>query len=202
MNLCCIKALLLNKGLIISIIPSILSLVTIVFNYRQTKIQNNQFERNYKLQKEQFETTLQLQKKRYEAEINENKENLRIQRKPYFVVSNSVCGCNGNSDHHISIKLKNERNGNAFKIYLPESIDVSNGVAIHRQEVLTNTVITIGKELVSEWGYNNTLSGFKFSIIDKFEDAAQLKYKQNFIFKLSDALHVQIMNWSDPVLVD
>ena len=51
MNLCCIKALLLNKGLIISIIPSILSLVTIVFNYRQTKIQNNQFERNYKLQK-------------------------------------------------------------------------------------------------------------------------------------------------------
>lgn len=113
-----------------------------------------------------------------------------------------MCGCNGNSDHHISIKLKNERNGNAFKIYLPESIDVSNGVAIHRQEVLTNTVIPIGKELASEWGYNNTLSGFKFSIIVKFEDAAQLKYKQNFIFKLSDALHVQIMNWSDPVLVD
>lgn len=96
MNLYCIKTLLLKKDLIISLIPSILSLVAIIINYRQTKIQNNQFERNYKLQKEQFETTLQLQKERYEEEINENKENLRIQRKPYLVVSNSACNCNGN----------------------------------------------------------------------------------------------------------
>lgn len=56
--------------------------------------------------------------------------------------------------------------------------------------------------MISKWGYNNTLRGFEFSIVVKFEDAAQLKYKQNFIFKLSDDLHVQIMNWSDPVLVD
>lgn len=202
MNLCCIKAMLLNKDLIISIIPSVLSLITIIINCRQTKIQNEQFERNYKLQKEQFEVTLQLQKERYEAEINENKENLRIQRKPYLVVSNSVCNCNGNSDHHINIKFKNVGNGTAFKIYLDESIVVSNGVIIHRQEALTNTVIPVGEEILSKWGYNNTLRGFEFSIVVKFVDAAQLKYKQNFIFSLSDDIHVQIMNWSDPVLVD
>lgn len=202
MNLCCIKALLLNKDLIISIIPSILSLITIIINCRQTKIQNEQFERNYKLQKEQFEVTLQLQKERYEAEINENKENLRIQRKPYFAVSNCVCGCNGNSEHHISIKFKNEGNGNAFKIYLADSIDVSNDVIIHRQKALTNTVIPIGEELISEWGYNNTLRGFEFSIVVKFVDAAQVKYKQNFIFSLSDDIHVQNIDWSEPELVD
>lgn len=89
--------------------------VTDIINYSQTKIQNNQFERNYKLQKEQFETTLQLQKARYEAEINENKENLRIQREPYLVVSNSVCNCNGNSDYHINIKFKNVGNGTHLK---------------------------------------------------------------------------------------
>lgn len=202
MNLYCIKTLLLKKDLIISLIPSILSLVTIIINYRQTKIQNNQFERNYKLQKEQFETTLQLQKERYEEEINENKENLRIQRKPYLVVSNSECNCNGNSDHNINIKFKNVGNGTAFKIYLDESIVVSNGVIIHRQEALTNTVIPVEEEMISKWGYNNTLRGFLFSIVVKFEDAAQLKYKQNFIFSLSDNLHVQNINWSEPELVD
>ena len=202
MNLYCIKTLLLKKDLIISLIPSILSLVTIIINYRQTKIQNNQFERNYKLQKEQFEITLQLQKERYEEEINENKENLRIQRKPYLVVSNSACNCSGNSDHHINIKFKNVGNGTAFKIYLDESIVVSNGVIIHRQEALTNTVIPVEEEMISKWGYNNTLRGFLFSIVVKFEDAAQLKYKQNFIFSLSDNLHVQNINWSEPELVD
>lgn len=202
MNLCCIKALLLNKDLIISIIPSVLSLITIIINCRQTRIQNEQFERNYKLQKEQFEVTLHLQKERYEAEINENKRNLQIQRKPHLVVSNSACQCNGNSDHHISIKFKNEGNGTAFKVNLVESIDVSNGVIIHLQEALTNTVIPVGEEMISKWVYNNPLRDFKFSIVVKFVDAAQLRYEQYFIFSLSDNLHVQNINCSEPELVD
>lgn len=56
--------------------------------------------------------------------------------------------------------------------------------------------------MIFKWGYNNTLRGFQFSIVVKFEDAAQLKYKQNFIFSLSDNLHVQDIAWSEPELVD
>ena len=56
--------------------------------------------------------------------------------------------------------------------------------------------------MISKWGYNNTLRGFQFSIVVKFEDAAQLIYKQNFIFSLSDNLHVQDIAWSEPELVD
>lgn len=79
---------------------------------------------------------------------------------------------------------------------------MKNGVVIHRQEALTNTVIPVEEEMISKWGYNNTLRGFQFSIVVKFEDAAQLKYKQNFIFSLSDNLHVQDIAWSEPELVD